>query len=358
MSWGRRHPGFLAAAAALVVVGLAFGVFYLFEENAFLRAEQADPALTRTPGYHKEALEIWYTGNILVMCAGFWSILAVMRRARGCTWKDMFVDTTWAYRPSEPIGERMRTFSACAGLVCLGSGILLLIKLIQTQVWEGDAPSSYYLQVYATAWCGLMLLIIAARDYRLAHFGTPSRQLTPDQLEGIRGAMEEFDLRRAIRLYRQAVPDASLAEAHQYALRLADTLRAQNPGKFSPRPLSLATLNWPALIICAFIEVILAGIAWFAFPPAAARGLSMQLCNRPGVRVGKCRRAAFERGLETLAADSGSHDGNDDLERRDRIRNLCRKKGASWTAWPFFFAVLFAFFLVLSALTRRRNFQK
>ncbi len=35
VSWARRHPGVLAAAAALAIVALAIGVFYLFEENAF-----------------------------------------------------------------------------------------------------------------------------------------------------------------------------------------------------------------------------------------------------------------------------------------------------------------------------------
>ena len=43
VSWARRHPGVLAALAALVMVALAFGVFYLFEENAFLRASRRTP---------------------------------------------------------------------------------------------------------------------------------------------------------------------------------------------------------------------------------------------------------------------------------------------------------------------------
>ena len=39
VSWTRRHPGTLAAIAAGVIVALAFGVFYMFEENAFLQAK-------------------------------------------------------------------------------------------------------------------------------------------------------------------------------------------------------------------------------------------------------------------------------------------------------------------------------
>ena len=38
VSWARRHPNVLVALAALVMVALAFSVFYLWEENAFLRS--------------------------------------------------------------------------------------------------------------------------------------------------------------------------------------------------------------------------------------------------------------------------------------------------------------------------------
>ena len=64
MSWARRHPGVLAAVAALVMVALAFGVFYLFEENAFLRAQQADPSLARVPGPLHESMQIWSVINL------------------------------------------------------------------------------------------------------------------------------------------------------------------------------------------------------------------------------------------------------------------------------------------------------
>ena len=41
------------------MVALMIGVYYLFEENAFLRAQRADPALVRAPGARHQALEIW-----------------------------------------------------------------------------------------------------------------------------------------------------------------------------------------------------------------------------------------------------------------------------------------------------------
>ncbi len=47
ITWVRRHPRLLAATAACVVLAMAYGGLYLFEENAFLRSKQADPSLSR-----------------------------------------------------------------------------------------------------------------------------------------------------------------------------------------------------------------------------------------------------------------------------------------------------------------------
>ena len=81
------------------------------------------------------------------------------------------------------------------------------------------------------------------RDYRLVNYGPsskPSRQLTAEQIEPIRRALEDDDWRAAIKRYREAVPDAGWTEAVQYVVRLRESLRAQHPGKFVPPPLSLA----------------------------------------------------------------------------------------------------------------------
>jgi tRNA A-37 threonylcarbamoyl transferase component Bud32 len=48
--WVRRHPSVVAGVVAVVVFGLAGGMVYLAEENAFLRASQSNPALKRELG--------------------------------------------------------------------------------------------------------------------------------------------------------------------------------------------------------------------------------------------------------------------------------------------------------------------
>jgi len=357
VSWGRRHPGILAAAAALVVVGLAFASFYLLEENAFLRALQVDPALVRAPVHRVEALETWKAVNIWVMVAAVFSLLAVQLRSRGNTWKEMF-DPARNLRPTEPLGERMRTFAICVGLVGLASGILYLIKGIQAQVWEGGSIN--FLLIYPTVGWSLMLLSYAVRDYRLAHYGAPSRQLTADQLEGIRRVLEDYDLPVAIRLYRQAVPDAGLGEAHQYVLRLAETLRAQHPGKYCPPPRSLATLNWPAVIICASIEGILIGIAWFAFPPPAPVAFlfdfAIGLVFGIGTLAAGLVKTPWKRVLVLMLLPVGAMA----ILSTAIVPRQSTDLPASWSSWTFFIAAFFGIFLVMSALTRRRSqdFQK
>ncbi len=87
VSWARRHPGTLSAVAVLVIVTLAFGIFYLFEENAFLRARQADPTLARDPGPRHEFMHIWTTINSFAYFAGLCAIFAVRARTRGLSLK-------------------------------------------------------------------------------------------------------------------------------------------------------------------------------------------------------------------------------------------------------------------------------
>ena len=52
---------------AVVILALAFAGIYLFEENSFLRAQQANPRLTRQPGSLTEELLAWDSANTFAM---------------------------------------------------------------------------------------------------------------------------------------------------------------------------------------------------------------------------------------------------------------------------------------------------
>jgi tRNA A-37 threonylcarbamoyl transferase component Bud32 len=273
VSWARRHPGTLAALAALVMVALAFGVFYLFEENAFLRAQQADPTLARIPGSRHEFLEIWCSMiDFFAMAAGAFLLVLVGLRTRGLSLRTATI-LALQNRPLQPLDERTRRVAIGGGLILVGYGVVLLAMTIQAKVWEGESILGQIGWIYMFIYFGLVILGMVVRDYRLVHYGTssqpPARQLTTEQIEPIRRAMEDWDVVAAIKRYREAVPDAGLAEAREYALRLAESQRARHPGKFvPPPPLSLARLNWNAMLICAVIEAVILGLLWAIMPPS------------------------------------------------------------------------------------------
>jgi hypothetical protein len=348
VSWGRRHPGILAAAAALVVVGLAFLGVYLFEENAFLRARLDDPSLTRTKGARHAALKEWRQISVLVMMGGVFAFVCRRLQAKRATFRELF-DPELHLRPSEPISEGMWTFVVFTGLACLGCGAAYLVKTIQVQVWEGDVTWHMYWQVFIVVWFGLMLLMTAADDYRLAQHGSPIRQLTDEQGEAIRRALAEFDVNGAIREFERAVPEAGADEARDYVLRLAKTLREREPEKYAPPPLTLASLNWWAVLICVVIEgVILAPAAYYTRESFTARvgfhfaaGLLVGMGILAGMRAGGLRNMLLLvlAGVATMAV--GEFVPMADADRSFSVR-------------PVLIGLAFGACLMVSAFTPRR----
>ena len=226
--------------------------------------------------------------------------------------------------PIQPLGERTRTFAIGAGLILIGCGVMLLVTAIQAHVWEGESILGKISLTYLPIYFGLDILGMVIRDYRLVHYGTSSlssRQLTAEQIEPIRRALEDCDLRAAIKRYREAVPDADRKEAIQYVVRLMESLRAQHPDKFGPPPLSLATLNWKAMGICALIEAVILGVLWYAMPPTnPASTVSQFACSflfGMGLMAGLARQGPLEAG-----AAVGSRPRGHDAQRIDRA-TLC-----------------------------------
>jgi hypothetical protein len=252
VSWARRHPNVLVALAALVMVALAFSVFYLWEENAFLRAQQADPSLARILGPRYESFRLWCQINGYVWLGGF-VLLFVWR----------------------PLGVRTPTFAIAAGLILVGSGVMAMVTGIQVYVWECESWSGQIFGPWAGSLlsieCGLITLGMVIRHYHLVNYGPSSkssRPLTAEQIEPIRRALEDDDWRNAHERYREAVPKAGWAERLQYLTDLEKSLQAQHAGKFVPPSLSLATVNWKAMGIAILIEAVILGVMWFAEPPA------------------------------------------------------------------------------------------
>jgi tRNA A-37 threonylcarbamoyl transferase component Bud32 len=356
VNWVRRHPGTLAALAAMVMVSLALGTFYLIEENAFLRAQQANPSLARIPGPLHEALQLWsMICTCLIFFAGLWTFIVVNARARGASFKDA-LDPTLHSRPLQPLGARTRDFAVGAGLIMVGGGIMLLMTTIRAHVWEGESIWGQVGLVYLSTFTGLATLSLVIRDYRLVNYGMPSRQLTAEQIEPIRRVLEEdCDLAAAIRRYREAAPDASLAEAHQYVIRLFNTLRAKVPGKFVLPPLSLATLNWKRMLRLALIGAFILGGCWYFMPPAHSASAIVQFFGSlllgmggiAGTRLSTRLKGLWKLFLLVMPGAVIS-----------TLGLAIAPEGASHSAWPFVIGLVFGIFLMSSGFKSLRTLRK
>jgi tRNA A-37 threonylcarbamoyl transferase component Bud32 len=290
VSWAWRHPGILAAAASVVAVTLAFGAYYLYEQNAYLRAQRDDPTLGHLVYPHQkklgdvlqpgaimaevaplhDALEIARTINGVVLCAGMITWILVTTRARGRSFRALFDDAREAQQPIQLLRQGTRTAALWVGFGLVASAVALLVIGIQAHVWESDPIVPALVAIYPSIFFALMIFVALYQDYRLAqcgptsqHGGPASRQLTPEQLEPIRRAMEDYDVLTAMKHYRDAVPDASLREADQYVRRLAERLRPEHPGKFVPPVLTLATLNFREMLICLLLEAAVVIVSCF-----------------------------------------------------------------------------------------------
>jgi hypothetical protein len=287
VSWARRHPRALARVAAFVMVALAFGVFYLFEENAFLRAQKANPALVPVTGLRSTLWMVFCSITIINLFAGPFLVFVVAAKARRVILKE-FVTGDLAKvmsrpMPIQPLSEWTRIFAMGAGLVMIGCAIMLMVTAIQAHIWEGKVtvpggglagPAFLLLSAmfaYGSIQYGFMILALVIRDYRLVHYGIiPDskdclvrwQQLTPAQVDSMYRSLKAGNWQAALECFREAAPNASETDANQYVLRLYLSLPAKYPEMFD-KPRSLATLNWIAVLKCALFETVMLGVWWF-----------------------------------------------------------------------------------------------
>lgn len=270
-TWLRQHPGWLAGAAAVLVFGLLCAVFYLYQENAFMRAQQLDPALKREPGLRSRELLDWFGMNaLIVMNLGLWMSIWFSKHARRTTLRGLFDQSR--FKPSRPVPRHVRMITALSGCACVSYGLLIIAKLIEAQVWEGggppnragNVPSGYLFVSFFILWLGIMLLIMVWQDRSRSLHGLPLRRIDEATLSAIRDAVVSGHAATAAKLYRRAVPDAGLVEVREHINSLVDELREKDPAKFqqgyenpsralSVRPVPLA------LVVAMGTAVLIAG---------------------------------------------------------------------------------------------------
>ncbi len=167
----RRHPWALAAVQTLVVVALVFGIFYFFEETAFLRAQQENPTLTRKPGLRHKSLAFWKLIGDMIFLVGVFSLLAIQAQGAGLPFWKLFGKHRG---PKLPLGRIISSFAFALGLIALASSVILLVTAIGAYVWEGESIRDPFWSIYMQVWLGFMTLTEVIRDYRLVHYGASS----------------------------------------------------------------------------------------------------------------------------------------------------------------------------------------
>jgi hypothetical protein len=312
VSWSRRHPGTLMAVTVLAIVSLAFGVFYLWEENAFLLAQAQNAALTRIPGWRHAMLLIWHSLGVFAYGGAVIVFFFVWGRTRGVSVfkdnKDKFDYFAVKQRPLQALNERTRTLAFAAGMLWLGLGIMLLMGTIHAHVWEGESIWGSISIICYLICAGLATLRLAICDYCLVNYGRPIMgppQMTEEESaalakahEKARAAMvERWDRQAALQAYCDALPAWSQldGDAVLFVNNLREALRAEQPEKFAYPALSLANISWRGMVKCALIEAAVHGATrWYNQPvsePSSTAllfaysflfGVATRLCGRVG----------------------------------------------------------------------------
>lgn len=275
-NWLRQHPGWLAGAAALVMLGLLCAVFWLYQENAFMRAQQFNPGLKREPGALSRALLNWFgLSALMAMTLGLWVNAWFMSHARRTTLGGLFDQSR--FRPAYPVPGYVRGVEAGAGLGCLIYGLIMIAKIIEAYAWEGGGPlpnrphavpSGYLPVAFFIMWLGFWLMVTAWLNRERSLRGAPVRKLDEATQAAIRDAVAAGNASAAIQAYHQAVPDAGLLEAREHVHHCIGELRAKDEAKFQAsyqNPRRALAVRPRAMAVVALVTVIL----WLVLKPAA-----------------------------------------------------------------------------------------
>ena len=96
---------------ALIFFGLVWGVYYLTQEIAFLRAMQTTPSLSRESGARAEALEKLGMIPYVVGQTGLFFIIWLKKRIHGRLRHSS--DDDLSVQPFYPLDRRVRILATC-----------------------------------------------------------------------------------------------------------------------------------------------------------------------------------------------------------------------------------------------------
>ena len=220
-SWLRRRPWTIVAGGSLAILLLLGVVYYQFQSNQRLAFQHAHPNLITADKPRTAPAEREYEWVLLGWCGLVFAQLIYREKAlRLSGWRQSFGKSAWETKP-RPVSRRVRL--TCAAICCLNLalGLLLSTRLIDAYVWEGSRSFPQIAAVFFACWWALSLLIQLVRESINLVYGKAEPDLDEKILAELRAAVQAGDQFAAIRLYRKAVPGASLAEARRFVKRTA-----------------------------------------------------------------------------------------------------------------------------------------
>jgi tRNA A-37 threonylcarbamoyl transferase component Bud32 len=234
--WATRHPWTIAAAAALLVIGLVVLSYGLWAETRFLVWQQAHPDYVRVAGPRTarfRAATSWVVILIELMVAGTFMYQLQARRLR--KWKPLFSgDPLTGLLPSlQPVGGPWVLALGVLGCVGVGYAFVLTAMIIEAFVWEATYRLMECLSVFSLCLMSLTVLWKVAWDVKRRAYGSSVRRLSPEDTDAARGAVRAGHIWEAIELYRGKMAGASKLEAAEFVAHLATEIEAEHPGEIA-----------------------------------------------------------------------------------------------------------------------------
>jgi hypothetical protein len=207
--WAKRHPMFLAGAAALMLLAVSALAYGLWQQNRYLVWQAAHPEAVRDAGPRTAQVKALESASGWMFLIGIWAFLLFNQKLRGVPLRKMF-DTHWMVsRPVKPASPRALGAYELLGAGCVGFGLFYLAKLIDAVVWEAYGRQAAWGTIYAVMYFGGALLVYVRRERRAQRFGRDAGAIdasrVPAELTDRIGALLRDGLTvDAVRIYREA----------------------------------------------------------------------------------------------------------------------------------------------------------
>jgi serine/threonine protein kinase len=271
--WARRHPWAITGVVSLLVIGLVFVSYGLWDENRYLIWLQSHPDYVPAPGPYSERMETIDEFVVILLCCSLFAQLFARRSSVG-SWGQLNQPFTNIQSSPQPPSARWQLVLGIIGSAGTIFCFIFVAMITDAHVWEKRPVSRGDLgQIYLLFWCSSSALLVVVQVARRKAHGSGARPLSSEDENAIRKAVIAGDMIEAIKIYRNVV-GASLPEAKAHVDRVFWEYEHKHPGEVAVKVLARGRF-WPKrLIVGLLVEAaILGAILWLLPAPERLRWL-------------------------------------------------------------------------------------